>query len=134
MRTQSQKQTIVLFVVVFFLFLLTSTLSKAQQALSDDDLESKPVLQSFDDALKTPTDAYRLFLCNLPYTSPAAEIEKLINLHQLYLDPKQVKSFAPHLPKLKVLKIVYVDAGEASEAEKAEIKQLLATVKMSFDF
>lgn len=133
MRKQSQKQTIVLFVVLFFLFLLTSLLSKAQ-ALSADELENKPVLQSFDEALKEPTEAYRLFMCNIPFNAPASEVEKLVNLHEIYLDTKQVKAFASHLPKLKVLQVVYVDAGEANDGEKQQIKQLLAGLKVSFDF
>jgi hypothetical protein len=133
MRKQSQMQTIVLFVVLFFLFLLTSVLSNAQ-ALSADKLDEKPVVQSLDEALQTPSEVYRLFLCSMEIKKPASEIEKLVNLHEIYIDNKQVPLFASHLPKLKVLQVVYVEASAASESEKAKIIQLLAGLKVSFDF
>lgn len=133
MRKQSQAQTIVLFVVLFFLFLLTSICGKAQ-VLTADQLEEKPVVQSLDDALQTPSEVYRLFLCNMEIKKPAAEIEKLINLNEIYLDNKQVPLFATHLTKLKMLQVVFVEASAASESEKIKIKESLAGLKVSFDF
>lgn len=133
MRKKSQVQTIVLFIVLFFLFLLTSIVSNAQ-ALSADKLEEKSVVQSFEDALQAPEEVYRLFLCNMEIKKPAAEIEKLVNLHEIYLDNKQVALFATHLIKLKVLQIVFIEASTASESEKSKIKESLAGLKISFDF
>jgi hypothetical protein len=133
MRKQSQIQTIVLFLVLFFLFLLKSMAGNAQ-SLPPDELEAKPVVQSFDEALQNPTEVYRLFLCNMEVKKSAAEVEKLVNLHEIYLDNKQVKAFATHLPKLKVLQTVFVEASAANEAEKEKIKQLLTGLKVVFDF
>jgi hypothetical protein len=132
MRKQSQVQTIVLFLVLFFLFLLQSVLAHAQ-SLSAEELESKPVVQSFDEAIGNPTEVYRLFLCNME-VKKVAEIEKLVNLHEIYLDHTQVKSFANYLPKLKFLQTVFVEASTASIDEKEKIKQLLTGLKVIFDF
>jgi len=104
------------------------------QALSADKLEEKSVVQSFEDALQAPEEVYRLFLCNMEIKKPAAEIEKLVNLHEIYLDNKQVALFAAHLIKLKVLQIVFIEASTASESEKSKIKESLAGLKISFDF
>ncbi len=133
MRKQSQAQTIVLFIVLLFLFLLKSIAGNAQ-ALSPEELEGKPVVQSFEEALQTPTEVYRLFLCFATLKTPVAEVEKLVNLHEIYLDSTQVKSFATHLPKLKALQTVFVEASTVDEAEKGNIKQLLAGMKVVFDF
>jgi hypothetical protein len=133
MRKQSQAQTIVLFMVLLFLFVLKSLTSNAQ-TLSPDELESKPVVQSFEEALQTPAEVYRLFLCFIPFKTQAGEVIKLVNLHEIYLDSTQVKAFADYLPKLKKLQTVFVEASTANEAEKDNIKKLLEGMKVIFDF
>ena len=101
-------------ILICFLFLgLTSNFIYAQP-LDSASLAVKPILTSLDEALKNPTQVYRLSLKKQKLKTVPLEIFKLTNLQELDLSKNKISEIPAGIENLTNLTILDISANNLS--------------------
>jgi len=106
--------------IVLLIIFLNISISSNAQILNPDELAAKKIYTSIDDALKNPTDVYRLKLVGKPKCdSLPEELFSLVNLQELSVRRCKLQLINKNISQLKNLQYLNLDQNRLVKLPEA---------------